>query len=180
MPQKFQMVRMLTGASQTFLAYDFFSVSDSATETPTSYMISDPGISDAYTHYTETDTEHGVDLEATVYLMPASASVFYINPVYQDGDGAVYVTSGNGVSMGDSWAEGARFFHRKLEATSKSSNSIRDRTSISIRLETCNVPDSFTILQMSEQNTPIAPKQAMRQTPCRIPLPFQPKQPMCS
>lgn len=133
----------------------FFSVSDSATETPTSYMISDPGISDAYTHYTETDTEHGVDLEATVYLMPASASVFYINPVYQDGDGAVYVTSGNGVSMGDSWVEGAAF-STKLEATSESSNSIQERTSISIRLKTCNLPDSFTILQMSEQNTPIA------------------------
>lgn len=133
----------------------FFSVSDSATDTPTSYMISDPGISDAYTHYTETDTEHGVDLEATVYLMPDSASVFYINPVYQNADGAVYVTSGNGVSMGDSWAEGAAF-STKLEATSKSCDSIQERISISIRLETCNAPNSFTILQMSGQNTPIA------------------------
>ena len=59
------------------------------------------GLADS--HFVTRVTDEGVenDLSATLYVQPTDIVSWYINPVYQDRDGRVYLTAGSGSSFSD-------------------------------------------------------------------------------
>ena len=48
----------------------------------------------------ESDEGTSTDISGTLYVQPAEQICWYFNPVYQDGDGRVYLLPGAGMSMG--------------------------------------------------------------------------------
>ena len=62
-------------------------------------MVND-GLADGSYAVHETDEGTSTDISVTLYVQPAEQICWYFNPVYQDGDGRVYLLPGSGTSMG--------------------------------------------------------------------------------
>lgn len=67
------------------------------------------GLSDGSYAVRETDDGSDIEIAGTLYVQPAEPIAWYFNPVYQDADGHIYLTSGSGFSMGGDNAPGASF-----------------------------------------------------------------------
>ena len=62
--------------------------------------ITSPAVSDLGMNLTDTDETEGIDLRGTLYLSEDIGRVtYYLNPVYQDEDGNVYLIAGDGISF---------------------------------------------------------------------------------
>ena len=79
-------------------------------EEPFSMVIADEEICDINSHLTVTDTGEEVALTGTMYVLPDDSMEevrFFVNPVYQTGEGEIYLVAGNcfgaGRDMGGSW-----------------------------------------------------------------------------
>lgn len=58
------------------------------------------GLADGSYAVHETDEGTSADISGTLYVQPAEQICWYFNPVYQDGDGRVYLLPGSGMGMG--------------------------------------------------------------------------------
>lgn len=66
-----------------------------------SIIDSNGGLADARFHHTTTDDGTKLEIDATLYVEPAELIQWYFNPVYQDADGRIYLTSGDCISFSD-------------------------------------------------------------------------------
>lgn len=101
------------------------------------------------------DTGSGLDLEGTVYMDAKKRNIVcYINPVYQDGDGRVYLMGGSGISWGGESGAGGAFTQTLTENTTHTENgtTTTQDTAIEISIKTVLVPQSIVVLQMSDEN----------------------------
>ena len=79
--------------------FAFFSAVVTDEHGSCSTMVND-GLADGSYTVHETDEGTSTDISCTLYVQPAEQICWYFNPVYQDGDGRVYLLPGSGMGMG--------------------------------------------------------------------------------
>ena len=153
-----------TGEASAYREYQFMGIDGIAFYAPTvsdgdgeeSYVgsTSDEGISSGHFGIFTGDEER-ITLEGTIFITPQSAGkTFFVNPVYQDAEGRVYVTSGSGITQSGDLSEGARF-STKLEETTTVTEAGESHTaaaSVDIAIEVVNTPEQVTLLQMDAES----------------------------
>lgn len=115
----------------------------------------DEGLTGNGMHVTSTDEGESVELEATIYHVPDSRVRYYFNPVCQAPDGAVYLTSGNGVTM-EGTAEGEASAHTlsdSVTATGPDGGSTVTSCSVAVHVEIMNAPGEIVVLQMDKDSS---------------------------
>ena len=117
----------------------------------------DPGLSGVNNHVkSHNDDTYYTELSATVYA-PVDAEdeyegdeiCFYLNPVYQDSEGAVYLVSGNGMAM-NSTAAGVIMSQKLSEEYTTTING-EEKTgggSVEISFATAYIPELLRIIEM--------------------------------
>ncbi len=114
----------------------------------------DAGLTGNGMHVTSTDEGESVELEATIYHIPGGEVRYFFNPVYQTPDGAVYMTSGDGVTMSGA-TEGeacARTLSDDLTTTGPDGESAVDSCSVAIHVEIMCEPTEIIVLQMDSDS----------------------------
>lgn len=135
---------------------------DEGGESYTRTHVSDE-ISDLSFHVSVDDNGETTTMDATVYLPPGNTA-YYLNPVFEDADGAIYATSGSGISMSSLETENQTYTpasegqtcFQTLEqrvATSDAGSSSAQTTTIRVTFETILPPQSVTLLAMDASNT---------------------------
>ena len=116
---------------------------------------SDDAIIGGNTHFAYTDKGTDIELEGEIWLAHDQGILeCYFNPVYQDRDGNVYLTAGNGYStMGDS-APGTQYSQTWTETTTTDSNGETEEstTTVSISVGTMVVPEKYVLVQMDTRS----------------------------
>lgn len=134
----------------------FYAPTVPATDNENSYVCStsDEGISNG--HFgVSTGEEERITLEGTILVTPQSfGKTFFVNPVFQDAQGRVYVTTGSGITQSGDMAEGARFSTKLEETTTVTDNGERRTAaaSVDIAVEVINTPEQVSILQMDAES----------------------------
>lgn len=139
----------------------FFSATVPATENEESFITSgsDEAISDGHMGIHHGDDEDKITLEGTIYISSDFAEkAHYINPVYQNSDGSVYVTTGNGIMLSGEQGEGS-VYSQTLEETNTvtengKSKSISSYIKISISI--MHPPEKVIIMQMDKNSDKIS------------------------
>lgn len=117
----------------------------------------DPGLNKVNNHVkSHNDDTYYTELSATVYA-PVDAEdefegdevCFYMNPVYQDAEGRVYLISGNGTAMNSTGA--GVIMSTKLSEEYKTTINGEEKTgggSVEISFETAYVPELLRVIEM--------------------------------
>lgn len=113
-------------------------------------------ISDGHTGISVTDNGVSISLDATIYVSPNGGNAtYFMNPVYQSGDGRIYTTTGNGMSFSGSTAEGAAF-SSKLEATNTITENGKTNSysaSVKISISVMYPPSRISLIQFSKDGS---------------------------
>lgn len=110
-------------------------------------------ISDARAGFTTRDDGEQIDLTASVYFESGgSGACFYLNPVYQSADGAVYLMAGSGISTGGVASEGMMMGQTWEETYIEEKNGKTEQNGIAVKIDIVGVvlPEKYVILAMSE------------------------------
>lgn len=108
------------------------------------------------------DAHHTVgtdsSLEGTVYIEPGRLNTIYVNPVYQGGDGRVYLRSGQGFSFSGIQSEGIFFTQTMEEKHTVTENGEIQEESFKVILNVAlkYSPDSVTVVQLDTHSIPIS------------------------
>lgn len=96
-------------------------------------------------------------LEGTIYIEPGKLRTVYVNPVYQSGEGHVYLLAGQGMSFFGDQSEGAVFTQTLEEKQTITENGSKTekifKTIMHIKLKYPQT--SVSIIQMNLDNSPI-------------------------
>ncbi|MEA4966098.1 MAG: hypothetical protein VB055_09790 [Oscillospiraceae bacterium] len=134
-----------------YFAAEYSTGEDSYTGTSTG-----EGISDAKTAVNIGDEENTTTLEGTIYVNPRlSGMEYYVNPIYQSGDGSVYTVSGSGFSFAGVSDEG-NVYSQELSHTAtvtEDGESKTDSVTVKISFATMFAPEQITVLQMDQNST---------------------------
>ncbi len=122
---------------------------------PANSAAGDGAITDSHSHFISTDEGERVELSGTLYLAARTdgSSTCYFNPVYQEADGDVFLTAGNGM-MTNTDAEGAMTTTTLSDSITVTENGVtRTRgTTIELSVATMYAPERVTLLQMAEDS----------------------------
>ena len=137
-----------------YFAYQITSTTESTYTTSTV----GEGLSDSKMHLHSTDAGDFITLEATLYVAAQRGSVcYYFNPVYQDAEGNVYVTSGQGMESSVD-TEGINFSQSVKEThTVTQDGEMKEYTnSVTVSVQVVSPPETIVVLQMDGENHVIA------------------------
>ena len=142
----------------------YFSATVPATENEEGYTTSgsDEAISDSHMSIHYGDDEDKTSLEGTIYIsMNQIAKSRYINPVYQDSDGSVYVTSGSGIMLAGEQGEGSVFTQTLEESATVTENGKTKTVSFDIKISLSIMlpPEKIIIIQMDKNSDIISKKE---------------------
>lgn len=134
--------------------------------------LKDQGICDVSVHIGTTDATDTKDtteectLKGTVYMLQGQADIdvaYYVNPVFQQTDGDIYVMSGEGFSTSKEGAEGEQI-STTLEDSTVINEGRKEKTekfSVTVSLATQHKPVKNTLYQM-DQNHKILKEESYR------------------
>lgn len=112
--------------------------------------MSDGAISEGHMAINHGDDVNSITMEGTLHVLPASANVYYPNPVYQSEDGSVYLISGSGISSSGVHDEGP-MMSQTLAAdytVTENGKTMTDSYSVTISVSFMFAPEKISILQM--------------------------------
>ncbi len=122
-----------------------------------STTFSDGKVSDAHLSVGNDTT-----LDGTIYIAPNETdNHIYVNPVFQNSDGQIYLTSGDGMSFSGDLGEGAVYSttldekHMVTENGETTEESFKVTVNFAIKYP----PTKVTIVQMGSENIPISQKE---------------------
>lgn len=119
----------------------------------------DEGITDGHMDVVCTDEGDSLTLEGTIYVDPGRMDAqYYVNPVYQCADGAVYVTSGSGYMLSGDHGEGEVFSTTLDASTTASENGTVQTVSCSVTLHLAVMfpPEQIVLVQMDGESKVIS------------------------
>lgn len=94
----------------------------------------------------------GDEIEGSIYIPEGSQDLqFFFNPVYQDADGRLYVTSGNGMGTNELDTSMSHFLEQENTQTENGA-SVTENRKVTVTVKAVQVPNSVNILQMSGDN----------------------------
>lgn len=95
---------------------------------------------------------HGDLMEGTIYVPRGSGEVcFFMNPVYQDSEGRLYLLAGTGNSTNELSGSMWHTITEEYTETIDGESTTRKRE-VKITVEGADVPDKVSIVQMSDEN----------------------------
>lgn len=116
----------------------------------------DDAISDTQMHITSTDTGETLELEGTLYVSEVRQGLcYYINPVYQDANGAVYAQAGNGMLVSEEAGQEGEYCSTTLDhSTTVTVDGVTetDQVSVLIHLSVLYPPREIRVFQMDEEH----------------------------
>lgn len=118
-------------------------------------MQNDPAFNGALNAIRETDSGTGYEFEATIYAVNRQTYVsFYLNPVYQTEDGAVYVAQGHGMSFGGVEGTNASMSQTLTQTLSEEQNGETKEYSFSgkLTMRLVGAPEAVTLFWMDGEN----------------------------
>lgn len=116
-------------------------------------MQNDPAFDGALNAIRETDSGTGYEFEATLYALNSGSVVsFYLNPVYQTEDGAVYAAQGHGMSMGSAEGSNASMSQTLTQTLSQTKDGETKEYSFSgkLTMQLVGAPERVTLFWMDE------------------------------
>ena len=129
-------------------------------------------VSDVKMHiFSDENEEDSVALSGTLRMVPEDKdTIFYLNPVYQQEDGAVYMVPGEGLAVGAS-LESASEISTKLTETYTQTIMVKtavqhttentQENSVEIAFEKVMIPEKIAVLQFDEENKLIASEEIL-------------------
>lgn len=121
----------------------------------------DNGASDRSTHFTTTDNGEKIEQELTLYFAtsPEELTVF-VNPVYQSGDGAIYVQTGNGFITPLDTAGQVSSSSLSVDYSYTDGRETKtDSSSIAVNFKVIDRPESVKILEFDGGNALISERE---------------------
>lgn len=121
----------------------------------------DNGASDRKTHFTSTDSGEKIEQELTLYLQsrPGELTVF-VNPVYQSGDGRVYVQTGNGfITPADTAGVSSSSSLSEDYSYTDGRETVTDSSSIVVNFKVIDCPEKVKVLEFDSENALISEKE---------------------
>ena len=112
-------------------------------------------ISDGHVGLHYSDEEEKITLEGTLYFVPKSADlIVQLNPIYQQPDGRLYVTSGNSFSNSNMEGEGIGMTSTLDETAAMTENGKTKKFTASIKISISSMfpPEKIVILQMDNSS----------------------------
>ncbi len=147
-----------------------------STEAAESYTVlcSEGGLSDVHTSIHHTDDElSSMELTATLYYaVNDSLTIYYLNPVYQQQDGAIYCVEGTGLSVSGAGigSESTQTVSDKLTVTQDGEEIIYEST-VRIKHVPVEIPQEVSFIFMDKENRAIdALTYPASQVPEKIPV----------
>lgn len=123
---------------------------------PANAAAGDGAITDANSHFISTDDGEKVELSGTLYVAASTdgSSTYYFNPVYQEADGDVFLTAGNGM-MTNTDAEGAMTTTTLSDSVTVTENGVTQTrgTKVALSVATMYAPEAVTVIQMAEDSS---------------------------
>jgi hypothetical protein len=143
-----------TGETSERREYVFENVKGFAYYAPTTsdmiYTASDEAISDSHVNFNYGDYESGKTMKGTIYVVPTGRITYFFNPVYQNSDGDVYLTTGQGMASSGTVAEGTAMSQTIENTGTVTENGVTKTDSVSIEMSVATMfaPEKIVILQM--------------------------------
>lgn len=109
----------------------------------------DDGASDRSTHFTTTDNGEKIEQELTLYMerRPGNWTLF-MNPVYQSGDGAIYVQTGQGISApADTAGESASYTLSEENSYTDGRETKTDSSHIKVTVQVIDRTETVRVLK---------------------------------
>jgi len=105
-------------------------------------------------HITHGDYYTGVEMEGTIYAIPGSVTIIYMNRVFQTADGQVFLEAGSGFSYHGTVGEGRVFSSTLSETRTTTENGAEAGNSISVTINHVAMfaPEAIAVLQMDANN----------------------------
>ncbi|WP_426350565.1 hypothetical protein ACPWSR_04780 [Alloiococcus sp. CFN-8] len=120
---------------------------------------SDEVISDSQLGVNVLDNEEKTTLEGTIYVSPKKNEelLFFFNPVFQDGEGKVYLVSGDGLLI-NGQSEGAAAGRTFDSTTTITRNGASKKKSISVKIsfEVLFPPEKIVVMEMSNNSAVVS------------------------
>lgn len=120
----------------------------------------DDVFADTNMHVTTTDEGEILELEATLYVTGVEqGQSYYINPVFQTADGAVYTLGGDGMLVSQPAEQEGEYWSYTLDhstTTQMNGETETDQVSILVRLSVLFLPREIVVVQMDEQHNLLA------------------------
>ena len=115
--------------------------------------VSDEAISNGAFHISHGDDESSTVLEGTIFAVSANPKTFYLNPVYQNADGSVYLMSGGGISGSGVHSEGPMMSQTLETVYTVTENGMTktDSVSVTISVSFMFAPEAIAVLQMDQE-----------------------------
>ena len=117
----------------------------------------DDAISDTGMHVTTTDEGERLELEATLYVTGVSqGQSYYVNPVFQTADGAVYAQGGDGMLVSQEAEQEGEYWSYTLDHTTTTRMEDRietDQVSVILHPSILYQPQEITLVQMDRENS---------------------------
>ncbi len=114
------------------------------------------GFTDYHLSINNGDNEEGIELEGTLYVpLNAINDAVYINPVYQSGDGRVYLVSGDGFGASEQNEVDGSFFTQTISdktTVTENGNSKEYSSTVKVSVSAMNPTEKVTILQMDKDS----------------------------
>ena len=158
-----------TGETLTTAEYDFpqligisfFSPVVAVASTNDSFTTTkiDEAISNGHVAIHVGDNNNSKTLSGTIFVThPNETLNFYINPVFQESTGGIYVVSGDAISVTAPSGTGAAMTHsmESVHTTTENGVTTTDSFSITITISTIPAPEKIRIIQMSADNVLIS------------------------
>lgn len=114
----------------------------------------DDGASDRSTHFTTTDNGEKIEQELTLYMerRPGNWTLF-MNPVYQSGDGAIYVQTGQGMRCpAETAGETASTSMSEDSSYTDGRETKTDSSSVKVNVKVIDGPESMKILEFDGES----------------------------
>lgn len=129
----------------------------------------DDGIVDVHFGLSETDNGEAISLSGTIYNVPGTERIFYLNPVYQNELSEVWAESGSGIAVSNAGSMSQTLNEKQTVTEDGISRELS--ADIRVTFETMDAPVSIRITEMDADNVKIAVKEY---APEEIPTDFTP------
>jgi len=109
--------------------------------------------------------------EGTIYIVPGSHTVVYVNPVFQTGCGRVFLEPGGGFSGMHNEAEGSVFSQTMTETTEITVNGVENTYSMSVTINVASMfaPKKIVVVQMDDASRIVS---RVELAPGEVPMAF--------
>ena len=144
-------------------------VTDTPNGEPYIATCADDGVTDVHFGLEQKDDGESISLSGTIYSVPRTERIFYLNPVYQNALGEVWVERGSGIAVSSAGSMSQTLNEKHTVTEDGVSRELS--ADIQVNFETMDAPECICVTEMNADSVKIAVKEY---APEEIPTEFSP------